>query len=133
MDQLQLARERAAKGQCIVCGSNDTRITRGLCVKHHTRYHKQRNAIKAGGHDVEAFDEALIERGLLLPSKQGRSVDPDEDVFASVARELFQVSPSEQLADEMLAESAALEEQRQARKKAAKKKSARTGGRKHKA
>jgi hypothetical protein len=126
MDQLQLARERAANGQCIICGSNDTRITRGLCVKHHTRYHKQRNAIKAGGHNVEAFDEALIERGLLLPSKQGRSVDPDEDVFASVARELFQVSPSEQLADEMLADAEAIEQHHQSKKKAAKKKSTRS-------
>ncbi len=74
------------KTGCLVCGDSDTRITRGLCVMHHNRWRKQRESLPESAR--KAFDKELIERGLLLPSRQGRPAI-DDDVFADVAMEIL--------------------------------------------
>ena len=106
MSQKRLAEERAAKNVCIICEDGGGRITRGLCIKHHTRYVTSRKQIPVDRRD--AYDEFLVENGLLLPSRKGRRVDPDENEFALAMSEfLSNSSPASQLAEEFATEDAA--------------------------
>ena len=87
MNQRQLAEERAAKGVCIICEDGSTRITRGLCIKHHTRYMTSRRLIPEDRRG--AYDDYLVSKGLLLMSRKGRRVDPNENEYALAAEEFL--------------------------------------------
>jgi hypothetical protein len=70
-------RENDAKNHCLVCGEIKP-LQRGLCEADYQRFRRQRDKLPADQQD--AFEEMLINKGLLLPSRQGqRNV---ENVFA---------------------------------------------------
>ena len=87
MNKEKLALQRDSKNSCIISGCKKKgKRTRGLCRKHHSRYHRIRELLSE--EERQTFDDRLIELGMLLPSNQGRRTDePDE--FESVAREMF--------------------------------------------
>lgn len=126
MNQQQVARERAAKNVCIICEEDGGRLTRGLCIKHHTRYVTARKKIPEDRR--EAYDEYLVANGLLLPSRKGRRVDPDANEFAVAAGEFLAGSTpaAQRLAEEMVdraeSEQAAEEAQKKSRGAAKRKK-----------
>lgn len=105
MDQRRIAHERAEKGVCILCEDDATRITRGLCVKHHTRYLTARKRVEAKGGDPDAYDEYLIGLGLLLPSRKGKRLDPSENVFDETVADFLGL-PSPEAAEHQAKKSA---------------------------
>ncbi|MDX1964122.1 MAG: hypothetical protein SFX18_13295 [Pirellulales bacterium] len=79
MQQRELAKERESRRVCIVCEDGSTRITRGLCAKHYEKYRAKFLSLPL--EKRPKYDEFLIERGLLMPNRQGKKLD-DDDPFA---------------------------------------------------
>lgn len=67
-----------------MCGESGKTLTRGLCPAHHALYLRTRKTAA----DPEALDRHLISVGLLLPSRQGRRLSPDENPFLVALAEL---------------------------------------------
>lgn len=66
------------ESKCLVCHRVRKTLRRGLCTEHYEKFRRQREKLPANQHD--SFEEMLISKGLLLPSRQGqRNV---ENVFA---------------------------------------------------
>jgi hypothetical protein len=102
MTPKETAFERDARGVCIICEESDPNRRLGLCVKHYTRFRKALRRIPPDKRD--AFEEHLVEAGLLMPKRKGRRVDPREDVYADAAAEFLsghKPTPAEQLAEHM--------------------------------
>lgn len=70
-------RENDTATGCLVCGEVKP-LQRGLCEADYQRFRRQKEKLPADQQD--AFEESLIAKGLLLPSRQGqRNV---ENIFA---------------------------------------------------
>ncbi|TWU02756.1 hypothetical protein [Stieleria varia] len=73
---------------CLVCGSAEKRLRRGLCNRHYQQFLRRQNGISEaeGPAAAETFENDCIWRGLLKPKeKGGRPKQDDGDVFAEVA------------------------------------------------
>jgi len=78
METTERARKLHSDSKCLVCQEVHEKLQRGLCGPDYERFRRQREKLPADQHD--AFEEMLISKGLLLPSRQGqRNV---ENVFA---------------------------------------------------
>lgn len=86
MTQKQIAYERDAKNLCIVCGEAATGRRRGLCTKDYERYRTALKSIPSGKR--EEWESLCVERGLLMPNRQGRPPVTD-DVFAELSAEFL--------------------------------------------
>lgn len=59
-------------GNCIVCGKAEEGRKRGLCEQHYQELRRKSRSVKRA--DREEYESFLIERGLLLPSRQGQRI-----------------------------------------------------------
>ena len=81
---------------CVICGEAPVQA-RGLCAKHHSRFHRQLKNLAPD--QRQEFEQALIDRGLLNPPKTpGRQVNHDS--FREVADELFVAEPEAEFQEE---------------------------------
>lgn len=53
------------KNKCLQCEKHP--IIRGLCRAHYAQFDKIKKAAEASGADIEAFEDDLISKGLVLP------------------------------------------------------------------
>lgn len=79
------AKQRAAKlneeGRCIICEDEHVRRTRGLCMRHYEQYRRKRDSLRQDL--VASWEETLIQAGKLMPNRQGKQLDAEQDAFAS--------------------------------------------------
>jgi hypothetical protein len=54
--------------KCVQC--NKPASIRGLCRAHYAQFDKIKKAAEANGADLEAFDEDLVLKGLVLPDQK---------------------------------------------------------------
>lgn len=57
-------------GRCIVCGKAEEGRKRGLCEQHYQELRRKSKAVRRA--DREEYEQFMIDRGLLLPSRQGQ-------------------------------------------------------------
>lgn len=91
MPHKQKARQLDSEGKCIVCEVQTSERTRGLCVTDYNRYLSALRQIPAERR--ESFELKLIERGKVLPSKQGQRLGIEDNVFAIELAEFLQRQP----------------------------------------
>ena len=91
------AEERAASGQCIICGAEKVKLRLGLCPKHHGRYKAE--LAKVSPENREDFEAKLIEAGMLLPNRKGQKLRPEDNEFAVFREKML----AEQLAADLVA------------------------------
>jgi hypothetical protein len=73
---------------CRFCGRTDTRLKRGLCSTHFSRFNRKFNKLALESSDkAKAFEDRCVEQGWILPLKEvGRPVL--EDPFEKIVREV---------------------------------------------
>lgn len=88
MPQKQKALMLDSQGKCIVCEVESETRTRGLCT---TDYNRFLSALRQLRPEERAdFEKNAIEKGKLLPSRQGQRGGADDNVFASLLKEFLQ-------------------------------------------
>jgi hypothetical protein len=97
--------------RCVICGSKQGRITRGLCSAHYLKLQSHLRKLTPEG--VAALEDRLMAEGKLLPpdvaGKKARTPDPFIDTVSTVVQE----NP-----DAYLAEGAHIDTEHSARKTA---------------
>lgn len=80
MNAKQRAESLNEEGKCIICEDVHARRTRGLCMRHYEQYRRKRDSLKS--ELVSAWEDALVKAGKLMPNRQGKQLDSDQDAFA---------------------------------------------------
>lgn len=95
MDAKELAEKLDRSGKCVVCEVEVEGRRRGLCT---TDYNRFLSAIRQlPSEKREMFESKLIERGRLLPSKQGQRAGIEDNVFAEELTEfLLATAPTDE-------------------------------------
>jgi hypothetical protein len=88
-------------GKCLVC-EREKVLTRGLCDTHYMQFRKAKELMTPA--QLDEFEEALIDAGKLLPSRQGQR-EVASNPFLDMAEQLFGITAESQAA--AIAESAA--------------------------
>jgi hypothetical protein len=80
MNAKNKAEHANAEGKCIICGESQEGRRRGLCQKHYEQYRRKRNSLRP--ELVSSWEATLIDAGKLLPNRQGKQADAEQDAFA---------------------------------------------------
>jgi len=73
---------------CKYCGRTDTKLKRGLCTTHFTRFNRKYNKLaEESAQKAEEFEQKCIEQGWVLPrAVAGRQ--KEDDPFDQIAAEV---------------------------------------------
>lgn len=110
MDAKTKAEQANADGRCIICGESHKDRRRGLCMKHYEQYRRKIKSLRSDF--VPSWEAALIEAGKLMPNRQGKHIDAEENAFADefeaflaenpdALTETSNVIPRRQIADDI--------------------------------
>lgn len=79
-----MAKENDEPEGCLVCGNTTPKMTRGLCSAHYLQFNRSKNKIPE--EKRQAFDDEMVELGLVLPAGRAGRRKRYEDPFAEHAR-----------------------------------------------
>lgn len=97
MDQIALARQRDENNLCVTCGSSQGERRLGLCSRCYTVYRRSRDRLPE--HRRDEYTQLLIDRGYLMPSRQGRRLDKPISPFEAFA-DVFTHAKDSELAEQ---------------------------------
>ena len=136
MDATKDAQQLDAEGKCVACKKPARNRRRGLCVADYNKFVRALSQVPEEYR--EQFEQRLIDRGLLLPSRQGQRSGKD-NVFSNELRSFLaetyretqgsrSSADAEALADQLVADAEGVQEK--ARRSTPKKRRKRSGAKK---
>ena len=117
MDATKDAQQLDSEGKCVACKKPARNRRRGLCVADYNKFVRALSQVPEEYR--EQFEQRLIDRGLLLPSRQGQRSGKD-NVFSNELRSFLAETyretqgsrssdDAEALADQLVADAEALQ------------------------
>ena len=92
MEPKEKANRLDKESRCVVCEKVDKKRSRGLCKKHYEQYRRHRDSLKTQ-FSKDAWEQAAIDAGKLLESRQGRRMDVEENAFADLFAKFAEQMP----------------------------------------